>query len=293
MSAQKSILFIINPKAGVDRVKAIQDAIDKHLDKTLFEVAYAYTEYPNHGIALARNAAAANTDIVVSVGGDGSLNDVVTGLQGTKTILGILPKGSGNGLARAAGIPLKLEKALQVINKMNVHALDLGVANGHYFISNAGVGFDAVITKAFTGNKTRGFKTYLKLIHQYIWRFKTREWLIEIDGQQIREQAFMITVANATQLGYNFFVAPEAKLNDGILDVVIIKEHPRILSGMIGLQAFMGALQQSRYVTQYSGKQIKLTNPGNRMMQVDGDALACEETIEINVLHKAINVLVP
>lgn len=293
MSARKSILFIINPHAGVDRVKAIQDAIEQHLDKALFAVEYAYTEYPGHGTEIAREAAQNHKDIVVSVGGDGSLNDVVAGLYGSDTMLGVIPKGSGNGFARSAGIPLKLDKAIQVLNRLNAHALDLGIADGHYFISNAGVGFDAVVTKAFAGNKTRGFRTYVKIIHQHIWKFKPREWVIEIDGERIEEKAFMITIANASQLGYNFFIAPEAKLNDGLLDVVIIKEHPRLMSGLIGLQAFTGALHQSRYVSHYSGKQIRISSPGNDMLQVDGDAKDCGNSIEINVLPKALRVLVP
>ena len=295
MSARKSILFIINPKAGVDRVKAIKDAIEHTLDHSLFDIRYAYTEYPKHGIALARNAATEGIDIVVSVGGDGSLNDVVTGLYGSNTILGIIPKGSGNGLARSAGIPLKLEKALQVINGMNVQALDIGKANDHYFISNAGVGFDALITKAFEGNNERGFKTYVGLIVRHFRKFEPQEWVINIDGQEIREKAFMITIANAPQLGYNFFIAPQAKLNDGLLDVVIIRKHPAFLTPVIGMQAFMGAIQQSRYVQHFSGRHIRISNPVNEMMQVDGDALSLNygQSIDISILPQAIKVIVP
>lgn len=295
MAQLKSILFIINPKAGVDRVKAIQDAIASILDQTVFDIRYAYTEFPKHGIELARKAAADHIDIVVSVGGDGSLNDVVTGLQGSDTILGIIPKGSGNGLARSIGIPLKLEKALEVINRQNVQSLDVGKANDHYFISNAGVGFDALITKAFEGNNARGFKTYLSLIIKNFRRFKAQEWVLNIDGQEIREKAFMITIANAPQLGYNFFIAPQAKLNDGMLDVVIIREHPSILTPVIGLQAFMGAIQESRYVQHYSGREIRISNPHNTIMQVDGDAISCNtgEPIGISILHKAVKVLIP
>jgi YegS/Rv2252/BmrU family lipid kinase len=295
MSELKSILFIINPKAGVDRVKAIQDAIVNILDKSVFDIRFAYTEYPKHGIELARQAAADHIDIVVSVGGDGSLNDVVTGLQGSDAILGIIPKGSGNGLARSIGIPLKLEKALEVINSFNVQALDVGMANDHYFISNTGVGFDALITKAFEGNDARGFKTYLSLILKHFRRFKAQDWVLNIDGREVREKAFMITIANAPQLGYNFFIAPQAKLNDGMLDIVVIREHPSLLTPLIGLQAFMGAIQESRYVQHYSGKEIRISNPQNSIMQVDGDAVSCHagEPIGISIMPKAIKVLVP
>lgn len=293
MSSKKSILFIINPKAGVDRVKAISDAIDAKLNTEKFESELLYTEYAKHGTKIAKNAASKGVDIVVAVGGDGSINDVISGIYGSKTALAIIPKGSGNGLARTLGIPLKIEEALDVINQMNFQNLDVGKANDQLFISNAGVGFDAVVTKKFEGNEKRGFLTYLKIITQKIWTYKARFWRINVDGEEVREKAFMITAANGKQLGYNFHVAPNALMDDGMLDLVVIKNFPRIFGGIIALQAFSGILDKSPFVKTFRGKNISIINEKNTLMQADGDCHQCGGRVDLQVMPERLQVIVP
>jgi len=290
----KDILFIVNPRAGVDRVKAIEEALQKHLDHQQYTYRIEETRYPKHGTEIARAAAASGVDVVVAVGGDGSLNDIIQGIRDTATVLGVIPMGSGNGMARSAGIPLKLEAAIKVLNKNNVHAIDTGlVDNKRLFISNAGVGFDAVVTREFSQSKKRGFWSYVGIINKKIWSYKPKEWTIELDGKIIREKAFMITVANATQLGYNFQIAPVALMNDGFFDVVIIKKHPKLLSGIIGLQAFTDTLLNNRYVNHYKAKTVKISNAGNHVMQMDGEAIDCKPTIHIEIQEKSIKLLCP
>lgn len=290
----KDILFIVNPRAGVDRTKAIEEAIQKHLDHKQYTYRIAETQYPKHGTEIAKAAAESGVAVVVAVGGDGSLNDIIQGIRNTATVLGVIPMGSGNGMARSAGIPLKLEAAIKVLNKNNVHAIDTGlVDNKRLFISNAGVGFDAVVTEEFSHSKKRGFWSYVGIINKKIWSYKPKEWSIELDGKIIREKAFMITVANATQLGYNFQIAPVALMNDGYFDVVIIKKHPKLLSGIIGLQAFTDTLLNNRYVNHYKAKNIKISNDGNRVMQMDGEAIDCKPTIRIEMQEKSIQLLCP
>lgn len=290
----KRILFIINPRAGVDRVKAIETAVQKHLDANIYQWEFKHTQYPKHGTKIATQAANDGVDVVVSVGGDGSLNDVVQGIHNTETVLGIIPLGSGNGLARSAGLPLNIEKAIKVLNKQNIHAIDLGLVDEkRYFISNAGVGFDAVVTEEFTHSKKRGFWSYVGIINRKVWSYRPQSWELEIDGQLVKEKAFMITVANATQLGYNFNIAPVALLNDGFFDVVIIKKFPKIFAAIIGMQAFTDTLLNNRYVKHYRGKSIRISNPKNTVMQMDGDALACESQIQIEIKEKSIKLLCP
>lgn len=290
----KDILFIVNPRAGVDRIKAIEAALQKHLDHQQYTYRIEQTQYPKHGTEIARAAAASGVDVVVAVGGDGSLNDIIQGIRHTATVLGVIPMGSGNGMARSAGIPLKLEAAIKVLNKNNVHAIDTGLVDGkRLFISNAGVGFDAVVTEAFAQSKKRGFWSYVGIIKKKIWSYKPKEWTIELDGKIIREKAFMITVANATQLGYNFQIAPIALMNDGYFDVVIIKKHPKLLSGIIGLQAFTDTLLNNRYVHHYRAKTVKIANDGNRLMQMDGETIDCKPVIHIEMQEKSIQLLCP
>ena len=145
----KHLVFIINPRSGRDRVKAIQAEIDNTLDHQQFSFEVQYTEYAKHGIELARDAAGKGAFAVVAVGGDGSVNDVVKGLLGSNTALAIIPKGSGNGMARTLGIPRDVKAAIDIINRGNTVQMDVGYANDIPFISNAGVAFDALISKKF------------------------------------------------------------------------------------------------------------------------------------------------
>lgn len=291
--SRKHLVFIINPKSGVERQKEIQAGIDEYLDKEQYSYELIHTEFAKHGTALAREAAKNGAYAVVAVGGDGSVNDVVQGLLGTDTILAIIPKGSGNGMARTMQIPLNVGEALKVINKGNVVNMDIGYANGQAFISNAGVAFDALISKKFAKSVRRGFVVYSWLVTKYMWLYKSWDWEIQIDGKRISEKAFMVNVANGQQFGYNFKIAPMASFTDGRLDLIIVRRFPKILGGLIALRAMKGKITDSRYVQHHSGKEITISNPSLRLMQTDGDAHACESKITFTIEPGAQQVLVP
>ena len=208
--SRKHIVFIINPKSGVERQKEINDAINTCLDEELYSHEILHTEYAKHGTKLADEAARNGAYTVVAVGGDGSVNDIVRGLMGTNTLLGIIPKGSGNGMARTMKIPLETAEAMKVINKGNTARMDICYANNLPFISTAGVAFDALISKKFAKSETRGFWIYSWLVTKYMWLYKSWNWQITVDGKPYTERAFMINVANGQQFGYNFRIAPTA-----------------------------------------------------------------------------------
>ncbi len=291
--SKKHLVFIINPKSGVDRQKAIQHAIDTTLDFNQFTYEILHTEYAKHGIELAKQAASNGAFAVVAVGGDGSVNDVVNGLLGTDTALAIIPKGSGNGMARTMGIPLKEEQAIKVINKGNITHMDIGYANGQPFISNAGVAFDALISRKFAKSVRRGFAMYSWLVTKYMWLYKAWKWNITIDGKEVNTKAFIITVANGRQFGYNFQIAPDANWTDGLFDVVIVKDFPRILGGIITVRAMTGTITKSPYVQHYRAKEVVISHPELRLMQTDGDAHACENSITFTIQKGLQKVITP
>lgn len=291
--SKKHLVFIINPRSGVDRQKAIQQAIDTRLDQDKYTYEIVYTQYAKHGTELARMAARNGAYAVVAVGGDGSVNDVVVGLLHTDTALAIIPKGSGNGIARTFHIPLDEYKAIDLINKGNSSRVDIGYANGIPFISNAGTAFDALIAGKFASSKRRGLVAYSWLVTRHMWTYKEREWLITIDGEEIREKAFMVNVANCRQFGYNFQIAPQADWTDGIFDIIVIRKFPKLLGGGLVLRAMNGTITDSPYVRHYRGRNVKIAHPDMDVMQVDGDLLTCASTVDFSIKKGILKVMVP
>jgi YegS/Rv2252/BmrU family lipid kinase len=290
---QQHLVFIINPKSGTDRQKVIQHAIDNVLDKDKYTYEIQHTQYAKHGTELAKLAAMAGAYAVVAVGGDGSVNDIVAGLIGTDTALAIIPKGSGNGMARSMHISLETEEAIRIINKGNISKIDIGFANDRPFISNAGVAFDALISKKFAKSKTRGLAVYSWLVTKHMWTYKEWHWHITVDGERIDEKAFIITVANGKQFGYNFKIAPQADYTDGLFDIIVIRKFPKILGGLLVLRAMNGTITGSPYVKQYRGKDVVIAHPELKLMQTDGDAHPCESKIHFRIEKGLLKVLMP
>jgi diacylglycerol kinase (ATP) len=291
--SQKHLVFIVNPKSGVQREKDMLAAIEKKLDKEQFSFEIQHTEYAKHGIDLAKAAAEKGVYAVVAVGGDGSVNDIVTGLVGTNTVLAIIPKGSGNGMARTLHIPIDDEAAVELINKEKVVHMDVGFANNRVFISNAGVCFDALIARKFAKSTRRGLMMYSWLVTKHLWTYRCWDWKITIDGKNVDERAFLISVANGEQFGYNFKIAPGADWQDGLLELVVIRRFPKILGGLLSLRLNRGTILSSRYVKHYKGQDIIVSHPELRLIQTDGDAHSCANEIHFRLEKGAQKVIVP
>ncbi len=292
-SDKKHLVFVINPRSGTDRVKAIQAAIDAGIDGRYYSHETQYTQRPGHGTELAQMAAAAGACAVVAVGGDGSVADVATGLSGSPAALGIIPKGSGNGLARTLGIPMSTEDAIRIINEGQRRRMDAGYVNDRIFLSNAGVGFDALIANKFAKSRRRGLAVYSWLVTRHLWLYKAWDWRITIDGEQHNERAFLVNVANGQQFGYNFRIAPQASYNDGLLDVTIIRKFPKMLGGALALRGLTGAIGGSPYVTHYHAREVIISHPDLRLMQTDGDAQPCGNRLRFSIAPAALEVIVP
>jgi len=289
----RQLVFIVNPRSGVERRKEIKQAIDQVLDQQRYSYVIKETSHAGHGEELAREAAQAGAYAVVAVGGDGSVNDILRGLYGTETLLSIIPKGSGNGMARTMRIPLDVHKAIQVINHGKTVKIDVAFADDKLFVSNAGVGFDALISKKFSRSKRRGLTMYSWLVTKYLWLYREWNWDIVVDGQQLQRKAFLINVANGTQFGYDFKIAPDADWTDGMLDVIIIKKFPKILGGLMALRLMKGTILSSRFVERIRGREITIGNPDLKLMQTDGDARACGAEIRFRIERQIQGVIVP
>ena len=287
------ILFIINPISGVGKQKKVEKAIEKVLDKSLFDYEVEYTEYAHHATVISLQAAIRQVDIVVSVGGDGSINDCVRGLIGTNVTLGIIPAGSGNGLARTLNIPLNIEDAIEVLNKKKRATIDTVKVNNKIYASIAGIGFDALIAKEFRKTKVRGFNKYLSLILQLYPFYESQNYKMEIDGKKIESNALFISFANSNQFGYNTVIAPSAKIDDGFMQISIVKKVPIVMLPWTAQLLFLRNFDKSMYVKTYKAKEVKVINNDSRLVNLDGESVLMEKELHFTINPKSLNVIIP
>ena len=288
---KKNILFIINPISGGKKKLNFPELAKLHLDPFKFNAEFAFTEWPTHANELAQIAAEKGTDIIVSVGGDGTMNEVASGIGGTKSIMGIVPFGSGNGLARTLTISLNNKEAIQTINKLNVTKIDSALLNEKSFFSMAGMGFDAHISSKFAKLKNRGLKGYVSMALNEIYSYVPEYYEILIDNVSYDKEAFMISIANSSQYGNNAYISPLAKLDDGYLDICIIKPFPLVQFPVLGFHLFNKSVHTTEYVEIIKGKEIIIKRKNAGIVHIDGEPLEMEKEIIISVNPQSLSVL--
>lgn len=291
---KERILFIINPVSGIGKQKTVERTLERLLDVEKYNYSIAYTEYAHHATEIAHSAVEEGYTTIVAVGGDGSINDCVRGLIGTNARLGIIPAGSGNGLARCLHIPLDIERAIEVINNCNSINMDSVEVNGRVYASIAGVGFDALIAQQFTGNTVRGFQTYLRLVLQNYFAYKPKTYTLWIDGKIVQEEALFVSFANSNQFGYNAVIAPKASVNDGMLDVSIVKKIPLALGPLLIEMMFFRQLDKSTYVQTYSAKEVRLLDFEDGLINLDGEGIEMKDNeLVFKVNPASLNIIIP
>lgn len=289
---KKKILFIINPVAGIRRKDKIPRYINKYLNHSLFSYEVIYTEARGHATEIAQQAVKENIDVVCVAGGDGSVNEVATGLIGSKTALAIIPSGSGNGLARHLGYSINIKSTLSVINDFHVKKIDVCKVNEHFFFSLIGVGFDAYAAKVFSREETRGFLTYAWASLKSINSFQPFEYTMLINKEILEGHAFMINICNSNQYGYNVKIAPHAHLQDGMMDVVIVKKMPKIKLPLLVMQLFMRSHIFSMDVKYLKTDKLSLSSPAYSYLQIDGETVHKAKDFEISIQKEVLPVLV-
>lgn len=288
----KKIVFVINPKAGTGGKRAVEAAIEQHLDTTLYDCSVRYTERAGHATEIAAEEAERGTDVVVAVGGDGTVNEVGRGLVGTQTAMGIIPCGSGNGLARHLRISMDPVEAVKLLNEGCIAALDYGTVNGRPFFCTCGVGFDAFISMKFAEAGKRGLKTYVEKTLQDGLNYKPETYTIEIEGETETYDAFLIACANASQYGNNAYIAPEASTRDGLMDVTILTPFNRLESAQIVLQMFSRELEKNSHVKMFRTKRLRITRKAEGPAHIDGDPTVMGETLDVELIPAQLRMVV-
>ena len=292
MNNKKKVCFIVNPISGIGRQKVIEKLIDEHLDRTIFDYEIAYTKAAKHAIELSKEAASRNIDIVVAVGGDGSVNETAKGLVGSNTAMAIIPTGSGNGLARHLNIPLNLKKAMKLINNGKETRIDSIQLNNETFVNVAGIGFDAHIGWKFAKYGKRGFSSYIKVIMREFPKYKAQDFEIIIEGKSIIKNAYLISFANGSQWGNNAHIAPNADIRDGILDIAILKDFKIFSALSIGYKLFKKTLHESAHLEILKAKEVIVKQKGN-IAHIDGEPLEVGNELKIKVNPLSLKVIVP
>ena len=287
---QPTIAFIINPNAGVKRKINIQAFITTHFPKDLpFDIII--WDDKNNFDPIKKQITANHYSIVVACGGDGTVNKVASVVVNTTMALGILPLGSGNGLARSNKIPMNLKQALEVITKGSVHKMDSALINGIPYFCTAGVGFDALIANCFATSTKRGFSTYISTTFKEFFNYKTNEYIISVDGIKTTIQAFLITIANAGQWGNDVYIAPGAKINDGLLRVSILKPFSKRAIPLIGIKLFLKQIDTSKSFMALVGKKIEIIFNKELPVHFDGEPILVKDKLTIEVVPLSLNVV--
>ena len=269
---KKRMLVIVNPISGVGRQKKIERILNDNLNKDLFDYTVRYTEHIHHGTELAREGAMQGFDIITAVGGDGSVNDVISGMHGSDATLGIIPCGSGNGLARCMKIPLTPALAIRVLNQENEGTIDTIILNDKYYIASiAGVGFDAFIARLMKSAKLRGFSAYLNLILREYPSYESKDYTLVIDGKEIHRKAWFTTFANSNQFGYNAAVAPQAKLDDGLIDISIVDKIPIGHVAITGPLVYANHFELSQHVEMFKAHEVYVSGNVDCWVNIDGE----------------------
>ena len=290
---KKSVTFIINPKSGITGTRRKENAIQNWIDKSKFDYRIEYTQYAGHATKISADEVRKGTDIIVAVGGDGSVNEIAKELINSSSTLGIVPAGSGNGLAHHLGISVNLRKAIEIINKGNTLKMDTGKVNDRVFVSLAGIGFDGLVAAKYANAKIRGFLTYMKIATEEYPKYKPKKYTIEINGKTLKRRALFIIFANSNQFGYNAPIAPEASVSDGLLDVVISQKPLMVEMPLIAGLMYWRKIDKTKYVEVIKSSEIIVRSKKKRWVNIDGEAIKMDKEILIKVVPDSLNIIVP
>ena len=293
MSLKKQILFIVNPISGTQDKQAILSLINREINRDIFEPTICKTQYAGHAFEIATEASRKNIDFVVAIGGDGTINEIGRALINTQTTMGIIPCGSGNGLARHLHIPMDTHKAIQVINEAHIKRIDYGIIAGHPFFCTCGVGFDAFVSLKFADSGKRGLLSYLENTLQEGLRYKPETYEIENSNGSIKYKAFLIACANASQYGNNAYIAPQASLTDGKMDITILEPFTLLDIPQLSFQLFNRTIDQNSRIKTMRDTKIIIHRNKEGVFHFDGDPTFGGKDLEVEIIPKGLNVLAP
>ncbi|MDB5137520.1 MAG: diacylglycerol kinase [Mucilaginibacter sp.] len=287
---ERKALFIINPISGGKKKDGVPELIEKHLDTNLFKPVIVFSDGVSHARQIAKEAVD-KFDLIVAVGGDGTVNEVASAIVGSNTTLGIVPFGSGNGLSRFLNIPMDTQKAITMLGTGKSITIDSAKLNGKPFFNMAGMGFDAHISEVFSHTKKRGFFSYIKSSIQEVANYKPQMYHLEIDGKAYDREAFMLSFANSSQYGNDAHISPHASVQDGLLDVCVIKKFPLWRFFEMGIRMITKTADKTKYVEIIRGQHIFVKRDSPGPVHLDGEPKISGTDAEIVLIPNSLKVI--
>lgn len=289
MSTKKSILFIVNPISGGIKLTNINESISQHIDHQRFNWKVFETQKGGDA-TLKANKEKSNYDIICAIGGDGTINEVAQCLIGTQTAFAVIPKGSGNGFSNHFKIPKNMGGAIEIINRHQSKTIDTGLLDGKPFLSVAGIGFDAVVAKAFDTFGTRGYLSYIRLTIKHYISYKPQVYHIKTDTSTFTERALLITIANSSQFGNDITIAPTAEISDGRLKLVLLKPFRWWQIPALFISLKRNKIHQSKHCKTMDVKNLTIESE-DRIAHLDGEPTNIGATTSISVRASSLKMI--
>lgn len=293
MNGKKKIAFVINPISGTQDKAQILKWLDEKIDRKRYAPEVVYTERAGHATEIAARQAEEGAYAVVAIGGDGTINEIARSLVHTRTALGIIPCGSGNGLARHLQIPMEPKRAIDIVNEGLTETIDYGKINEVPFFCTCGVGFDAFVSLKFSQAGRRGPLTYLEKTLLESLKYRPETYELEMDGSTSRYKAFLIACGNASQYGNNAYITPQATLDDGLLDVTILEPFTVLDVPSLAFQLFNKTIDQNSRIKTFRCQTLRIHRSRPGVAHFDGDPLMMGENIDVEIVQKGLKVIVP
>lgn len=286
--------LIINPISGTASKDGLETAVRDALEPSGWDIETTFTRCHGDATRLAAQAVDLGYDAVFAAGGDGTVNETAAALCGSQTALGIIPCGSGNGLARHLGIPVDAREGINVIARHDTpRIIDYATVNGHKFFCTFGVGFDAAVSAAFAGKKRRGKFTYLQSTLQTYAHYEPELYTITANGRTITPRAFLVAVCNASQYGNNAYIAPNATIDDGLLDVTVVHAGNAPSTALVGFDMLIGMIEHNVLVHTFRTPSLTIERTSDGPVHIDGEPLTLDSRLDIQCHHSRLHVFAP
>lgn len=292
MNTRKKVLVVVNPiSGGYAKEKMLAD-LSKGLSRNKFNLEIHRSQSPEHADTLCRNAVEDTFDMVVAVGGDGTISRAASFLIGSDTALGIIPAGSGNGYARSLGIPMRTSRAIEVINRTKVSRVDTGILNGRTFVNVAGLGFDAHVSDCFQHAGRRGFLTYSQIVMREWKTYRSSTYRIAINQNIYEEDAFLLSICLGNQYGNQAFIAPLADLRDGLFHTTLIRKANAVNIPTLLWRLFNKGIRESKNVKVFRSPALHIQRAEPGVIHLDGDPYSEGMELEIGIRPLSLQVIV-